>query len=111
MQLPWMPDLEEQQPLRHGVLRYGGSQLGCRLLRQRVAYELDGEHRAEPADVPDLREPLLPGEHSLAEQVLDRGGPCDETLLLDHVEHCQGSGLRHRVADVRARRPSRRGRP
>ena len=43
----------------------------------------------------------LPGEHPLADPVADDAGPLEEALLLEHVEHGEGRGLRDGVADVR----------
>ena len=75
---------------------------GAGLLRHGIPDELDGEHRAEAADVTHLREALLPAEHALPNRVADDGCARDQALLVDHVEDGQRSRLGYRVADVRA---------
>ena len=72
--------------------------------------ELDREHRAEPADVADLVEALLPGEHPRPDRLADRGRALDQALLVDHVEDGERRRLRDRVADVRAADRVRAGR-
>src|ERR1051325_2848975 len=80
------PRLQHQQSSLGGPLGYRGGEVGRRLLRLGVRDVLDGEHRAEPADLADLRVPLLPAEHPRPDGVADASRTLDEPLLLDDVE-------------------------
>ena len=79
-----------------------GRQVGRRLLRLRICDKLDREHRAEPADIADLRPPSLPGFHPRPDRLADVVRPLDQALVVDHVEHGEGGGDRDRVADERS---------
>ena len=96
------PRLEEDDAARQRRVDHLGRELRRRLLRVRVAHELEREHRAEAADVADRRPAALPGVHLLADAVADDDRARDEALVLDDVEHRERRCLRHRVPDVRA---------
>ena len=77
-------------------------QLRSRLLGDRIANELERDHRAEAADVADLRPARLPGEQARTQRVTEDLRPRNELLLLEDVEHRARSSKRDGIADERA---------
>ena len=94
--------LQQQQAAPCGLLGHPRGELGRGLLRRGILDELDREHRAEPADVADLRMALLPRRHPAADGLADAAGALDEALVLEDVEHGERRRLRDGIADVRA---------
>ena len=77
-------------------------QLRSGLLGDRVADELERDHRAETTDIADLRPARLPGEQAGAQRVTEDLRPRNELLLLEDVEHRARCSQRDGIADERA---------
>src|SRR4029077_17553816 len=77
----------EEQSAERGLLGNPRGDPGRRLLRLAVSDVLDGEHRADAADVADRGEPLLPGEHASPDRLADPLCAPYEPPLLDTVEN------------------------
>src|SRR5215211_201943 len=96
------PGLDQQQSALRGGIGDGGGERWSGGLRRRIGHELDREHRAEAADVADVRPALLPGEHARPYLLAEERCPRAEILLRDHVQHRERGSLRYRIADVGA---------
>ena len=99
--------LEEQQPTLQCLADHGLDELRCRFLRGGVSNELDRQHRAHPANVPDQGPARLPVEHARTNRSAEELRALDELFLLEDVEH----GARGRERDgIANERPADRAR-
>ncbi len=97
MQFPSTPAFRSSSPRCNASSITASTSSGAGSFVDGVTNELDGEHRAHPANVSDPGPARLPIEHARTNRLAEELRALDELLLLEDVEHgarrCERDGV------------------